>query len=174
MEDLNPLKEMLQFQFDISWQLLDYHLENIEYEEVLWKPSKNSLHVYKKGGEWTADWPEAETYDIGPASIAWTTWHILFWWSMVFDYSFEEGTLTKEEVKWPGNIKSVKQELQLLHEKWSALLKTITTEELLSKDNTNWPFEDLPFHHLAGWLNVELMKNASEIGSVRFMYASRT
>lgn len=173
LEDLTSLKDMLTFQFNISWQLLDYHLGNLEHEEVLWKPSKKSLHVYKKGNEWIADWPETEAYEIGPASIAWTTWHILFWWSMVFDHSFGEGTLTKDSVKWPENIETVKQELQMFYEKWTALLETVTPEELLAKDKTNWPFEGLPFYQLAGWLNVELMKNAAEIGSIRFMYATR-
>jgi len=69
-----------------------------------------------------------------PPSVAWLTWHITYWWSMVLDHSFEE---------------------------------------FLSSERTRWPFVERPFHELAAWLNVELMKNAAEIGYCRFLYAVR-
>jgi hypothetical protein len=34
--------------------------------------------------------------------------------------------------------------------------------------------QDRPFSDIVGWLNVELMKNAAEIGYARFLYAVRT
>lgn len=173
MEEFNHLKETLNFQFTMSWQLLDYHLTDLEDDELLWKPTPKSLHVEKIGDQWQADWPETEDYEIGNPSIAWTTWHILFWWSKVFDSSFGDGNLTKEEVKWPGSAKEVKREIEILHNKWDALLKTITEAEMLGTEKTKWPFEDRPFYELASWLNLELMKNAAEIGSGRFLYASK-
>ena len=43
-----------------------------------------------------------EGYDIGPPSIAWLTWHIGFWWSMVLDHSFADGTLSRDKASIDG------------------------------------------------------------------------
>lgn len=172
MNDSTRLKNALQFQFNISWQLLDYHLTGLEDDEMLWKPTPFSLHVEKVNDNWLADWPESEDYKMGNPSIAWTTWHILFWWSMVFDYSFGEGTLTKDEVYWPGSAEKVKAELNQFRNQWEELLASMTDEDLMTTAKIKWPFADRPFYDLASWLNLELMKNAAEIGSGRFLYAS--
>lgn len=164
---------LLKFQFDISWQLLEYHLPGIDDKECMWKPGTKGLHVHKVNGIWRADWPDTESYDIGPASIAWVTWHIIFWWSMVLDYSYGEGTLTREEVQWPGNIEEVREKIINLRHQWKNILEKLTEEDLLSCKRTIWPFEEKPFYELAAWLNLELMKNASEIGYCRFLYATR-
>lgn len=167
------LRNVLQFQFDISWQMLEIHISNLEDEECLWRPAPRGLHVFSKSGVWQADWPETEAYDIGPSSIAWLTWHITFWWSMVFDYSFGSGSLTREDVHWPGSVKNFKEKIIDYRDQWKNVLSTMSQEELLSSKRTKWPFTDRPFYELAGWLNLELMKNASEIGYCRFLYASR-
>ncbi len=148
---MDELRKTLIFQFDISWQLLDYHLTNLETEEVLWKPTAESLHVNHLEGVWKADWPETESYEMGPASIAWTSWHIIFWWAM----------------------EAVKNTIKNLHDQWRSILETTPAEELTTTAYTKWPFEDKPFYELAGWLNLELMKNAAEIGSGRFLYATK-
>jgi hypothetical protein len=46
-------------------------LAGIEDRECLWKPREKGLHIYDEAGVLRADWPESESYDIGPASIAW-------------------------------------------------------------------------------------------------------
>lgn len=168
----DDVRNLINFQFDISWQLLEYHLPGIEEQECLWKPNEKGLHVYKEAGIWRADWPESESYDIGPASIAWLTWHIIFWWSMVLDYSFGDGTLTREEVQWPGSMTAVKEKIDSLRDKWQGLVGGLREDELFSTNRSHWPLEDRPFYEVAGWLNLELMKNASEIGYCRFLYAS--
>ena len=170
---MDELRETLIFQFDISWQLLDYHLTDLENEEALWKPTDNSLHVNNLEGVWKADWPENESYEMGPASIAWTTWHIIFWWSMVINHSFGEGTLTKEDIYWLGDMDAVKDTFKNFHDQWRSILETTSNEELISSNYTRWPFEDKPFYELAGWLNLELMKKAADIGNGRFLYATR-
>jgi hypothetical protein len=179
MNDVNKqngtdcIRNTLIFQLDISWQLLEYHFTGLEEEECLWKPSAKGLHVNKKQGIWCADWPDSEAYEIGPSSIAWITWHITFWWSMVFDYSFSKGALTRETVPWPGSFIEARDKIIQLHDEWRTILETMSEEELLSSGRTRWPFEGKPFYELAAWLNLELMKNASEIGYGRFLYASR-
>ncbi|CAG7614127.1 DinB family protein [Paenibacillus allorhizosphaerae] len=167
------IRNTLHFQFQISWKLLEIHLTDLNDEEYHWRPASKGLHVSNASGVWRADWPESEAYDIGPASIAWLTWHITFWWSMVLDHSFGNGTLTREEVHCPGNIKDTTATIFHFRDKWQAAVAELSDDELLSSERTRWPFNDKSFHELAAWLNLELMKNASEIGYCRFLYASQ-
>ncbi|HYO70149.1 MAG TPA: hypothetical protein VEU33_29140 [Archangium sp.] len=44
-------------------------------------------------------------------------------------------------------------------------------EELRSAQRTRWPFQDRPFGDVIAWANVELTKNAAELGYARFLYA---
>ncbi|KUO63542.1 MAG: hypothetical protein APF84_00120 [Gracilibacter sp. BRH_c7a] len=167
------IRNTLNFQFDISWQMLEYHLKDLEDEESLWRPALKGLNVVNQSGIWYADWPDSEAYDIGPASIAWITWHITFWWSMVLNYSFGNGTLSRESVHWPGNITETKQRIIKLQNEWKNAVSCLSNDELVCCERTKWPFSDRPFYDLAGWLNLELMKNAAEIGYCRFLYAAQ-
>lgn len=172
-KSVDEIRNLLEFQFEISWQLLEIHLTELDDSECLWRPSSRGLHVVNNSGTWEADWPDSEAYDIGPSSIAWITWHIIFWWSMVFDYSIGDGILEHEDVYWPGDMVNVRKKIIQLRDEWRTVLKTLPEEGLISCERTKWPFEDKPFYELAAWLNIELMKNAAEIGYCRFLYASQ-
>src|SRR6476646_11327489 len=83
---ISDTRNCLVWQFDVAWQFADIHLTGLTTEECLWRPAPAGLHVYRTpDGRWLADWPEHEGYDLGPPSIAWITWHMGFWWSMVLD-----------------------------------------------------------------------------------------
>ena len=170
---LEDMRGMLKGQLDTAWKLLDLHLTGLSDEECLWLPAARGLHVVNDSGTWSAEWPETEAYATGPASIAWLTWHIGFWWSMALDYCFGDGTLRREDVTWPGGAEPAKVWLTGLHDEWVAALSGLPEAELGSTARTKWPFTDAPFFQLAGWLNLELMKNAAEIGYCRFLYAVR-
>ncbi len=161
-------------QFEIAWKLTEYHLNKLTTQECLWRPAGRGLHVHAVGdGTWRADWPDRETYDIGPPSIAWTTWHIGFWWSMVLNHSFGDGALSREEISWPGDVATVLEWLNELQQQWRAALHELTDADLRSADRTRWPFTDRPFGDVVAWANIELTKNAAEIGYARFLYAVR-
>lgn len=149
------------------------HLAGLEDEEYFWRPADKGLHIHNESGTWRADWPESEEYDIGPPSIAWLTWHITFWWSMAYNYTFVDGTLAREQVGCPKSAEEAKETISRLHDEWTMAAASLSDDELLTSERTRWPFEDRPFHELAAWLNLELMKNAAEIGYCRFLYASR-
>jgi hypothetical protein len=167
------IRDTLRNQFQISWQMLEIHLADLTDEEYLWRPAPKGLHIWNESGVWKADWPESEGYDIGPASTAWLTWHIMFWWSLVLDYSFGEGKQTHEDISCYGNIKQTKEKIIHLHDKWNLKVSMLSDDEFLSSERTRWPFTDKPFHELVAWLNIELMKNAAEIGYGRFLYHSQ-
>jgi len=161
-------------QFQTSWRLAAYHLDGLTTEECLWRPAPRGLHVRRaQNGDWQADWPDHEGYDIGPPSIAWLTWHAGYWWSTVLDRSFGAGTLEREDVRWPGSAAAVRDWLGGLEQRWRAALQGLDDAELRSPVRTRWPFTDRPFGDVVAWLNLELMKNAAEIGYVRFLYAVR-
>ncbi len=159
------------FQQDICWQLFLYHVNDLHDEEALWCISPDGLQIRTADGDWSADWPETEGYHIGPSSIAWTLWHILYWWRTVMDHSFGNGTLQKEDVVWPGSTEKAVAEITSLHDVWVQHISHMSKEKLQSTELCKWPFEGQSFYDLALWLNVEFMKNVTEIGSGRFLYA---
>jgi hypothetical protein len=161
-------------QFDTAWKLATVHLHGLALDECLWRPARQGLHVHQDAaGAWRADWPTHEGYELGPPSIAWLTWHLGFWWSMVLNHSFSDGTLAREDVVWPGNTRAVPEWLGELQSEWGEALEQLTEEDLRSSQRTRWPFQHRPFGDVIAWVNVELTKNAAEIGYARFLYAVR-
>ena len=166
---------MLTRQLDTAWALTRHHLHGLTTEECLWRPAARGPHVVRAGTppRWVADWPAHEGYDLGPPSIAWLTWHIGFWWSMAIDHSFGAGTLTREDVEWPGEAEAVRAWIGGLHDRWRAELARLGSAELASAARTRWPMRGRPFGDVVAWVTLELMKNAAEIGVVRFLYGVR-
>jgi hypothetical protein len=162
-------------QLDTATRLAHYHLDGLGTDECLWRPAPRGLHVNQgMDGTWRADWPEHEGYDLGPPSIAWVTWHIGFWWSMVIDHSFGTGALAREHVTWPGTADGTRAWLYGLEGRWRSQLLELTPDDLRNSERTRWPFRDRPFADVVAWVNLELMKNAAEIGYARFLYATKT
>lgn len=161
-------------QFDTAWKLLGYHLETLSTEECLWRPAARGLHVQRgEDGTWRADWPEHEGYGLGPSSIGWLGWHLLFWWNMVRDHSFGEGQLTREQIVWPGSAEALRAQLRALHDDWRAQLLVLDDEALAASERTRWPMRERPFGDVVAWATLELTKSAAEIGYVRFLYTQR-
>lgn len=171
---MGVIRSTLDFQFQIAWQMLDLHLTGLQDEEFQWRPASNGLHVYHESGTgiWRAEWPESEEYGIGPPNISWLTWHITYWWSMVLNHSFGSGTLTREDILSMGNVQETRDRINQLSCEWKREVSALTDEAFRSTARTAWPFTDKPFHDVAAWLNLELMKNAAEIGYCRFLYAT--
>lgn len=170
----NDARGCLQRQLDTAWKLMSYHLDGLTTEECLWRPAERGLHVQQQAvGGWRADWPDRESYDLGPPSIAWLTWHVGFWWSMAFDHSFGAGTLNRDEVLWPGDAPLVRDWLARLKDQWAASIGALSDEDWRATQRTRWPYRDRPFVDVVAWVNLELMKNAAEVGYARFLYAVR-
>ncbi|HJR35459.1 MAG TPA: DinB family protein [Gemmatimonadales bacterium] len=168
-------RDYLVRQLDTAWKLTSFHLDGLTTEECLWRPASAGPHVHQlPSGDWRADWPEHERYDLGPPSIAWITWHIGFWWSMALDHSFGDRTLSRETVTWPGSADAVREWVAGLQGAWREQLEHLTDADLQSPERTRWPFRDRPFGDVIAWVNIELTKNAAEIGYGRFLHAVRT
>lgn len=161
-------------QLDLAWKLARYHLDGLTTTECLWRPAPVGPHVHLEAdGRWRADWPEDEGYHLGPPSIAWVTWHMRFWWSMVLDHAFADGTLTRDAVPWPGDADGVRASLNGLHDRWRDAVGALRDDDLRATTRSRWPFRDRPFADVVAWANVELTKNAAELGYARFLYGVR-
>lgn len=129
----SEIKENILFQLEMCWQLYIYHTENLQEEEALWSFTQTGLKVRKKDDGWCIDWPDDESYNIGPSSIAWVMWHIIYWWSTALDFNFGDGTLKKEEILWPGSVEKAKMTIKLLHDKWILKLNDLSDTDFKSK-----------------------------------------
>jgi hypothetical protein len=92
---------------------------------------------------------------------------------MAINHSFEDSSLSQESIICPSASDDARSWLLSLHEKWKEFLSTVSDEDLLSSAKTKWPFQDRPFADVIAWVNIELMKNVSELGYARFLYATR-
>jgi hypothetical protein len=99
---------------------------------------------------------------------------MIFWWSMVIDHSFGGGSLVREQVFWPGTADEVRRRLTELHDEWRSKLDRLADDDLRSSHRTRWPFQDRPYGDVVAWVNIELTKNAAEIGYARFLFAVRS
>ena len=159
-------------QFGTVSKLLHVHLDGLSLEEMMWRPASKGLHIYQEGnGGWTADWPDREDYDLGPPSGAWVAWHIVYWWSMVLNHSFGDGKLSRETIDWTGE--NLIEQILESEKRWLECLSQIDDDDLASSAFSTWPMPGRPFGDVVGWVNIELTKNAAELGLLRFLYAVR-
>lgn len=169
----NALRNTLLRQLDTAWALASYHLDGLTIEDCEWRPAERGPHVRRiEEGAFVADWPPDEDYRAGPPNIAWIGWHILFWWSMALDRNFGAGKLEREDIGWPGDAEGFRLHLTRLHDQWRRRLAELDDSGLSAA--AHWPFEDRTLADLFAWANVELTKNAAEIGYARFLRGSQT
>jgi hypothetical protein len=170
-----PLRDCLLGQLDTAWKLASYHLDGLTLDDCLWRPSERGPHVHQiEEAAWVPDWPPDEDYCGGPASIAWISWHIMYWWSMALDHNFGSGSLERDDVGWPGDADGLRLHLARLHDQWRERLASLDDTALQSSGRVRWPFRDRPLADLFAWANIELTKNAAEIGYVRFLRSPET
>lgn len=174
MSKPDEIANLLLRQHETAWRFAAYHLKGLSTEECLWRPGPTGLHVVSDdGGAWRGEWPEHEGYDLGPPSMAWLLWHMTYWWSMVVDHSFGDASLDRHSVSCPPDAEAIAVELTSRHQDWVHRVSGLNDQELRASQRTRWPFQDRPFADVLGWVNVELVKNAAEIGYARFLYATR-
>jgi hypothetical protein len=150
-------------------------MNGLTTEECLWRPAVRCLHVNRdETGRWRADWPEHERYEIGPPSIAWTTWHIYFWWRKTLDHIQGDASHTEQDVAWPGGADEVRAETIELRNRWVRFLADCEKSDLQVPSALSWPMPNSTLATTAAWLNIELAKNAAELGMIRFLYATRS
>ncbi|GAB2954135.1 DinB family protein [Nonomuraea fastidiosa] len=170
--------QRLRWQLDVSWSLLTFQLNGLTDEEALREPSSNCWSVRRKpDGTWAADWSMPEPDPAPATSIAWVMWHIGFWWTHAYTRCFDKPDAAPEPddwsaaaqaTPWPGDVASAVTWLNECRDRWSHALDSLSGTDLDSTDRSGW-FADgtLTLGHVVAWVNIELAKNAAEIGLLR-------
>jgi hypothetical protein len=166
-------RDLLRWQFDLTWSLLELHLEQLTPDDLLWEPAAHIWTVRPRGsGTWEADWAETEPDPIPVPTAAWVSWHIGWWWSVTIDHVRSRRPRDREEIGWPGPDAAVAG-LRGLREEWLAALDRLTDRDLDHAAPFPWPDgSGLTLAHTLAWVNAELMKNTAEIGQLRLLRAA--
>ncbi|RKR92150.1 DinB family protein [Micromonospora pisi] len=166
--------ELLRWQFDLTWSLLDYHLDRLESTDLLWEPAELCWTVRPDAtGVWVPDWSESEPDPIPVPTIAWITWHLGWWWSVTLDHVEGRAPRDRTDVGWPGDLDGTITWLRGLRTSWVAVLDRLGDEDLDRPATFPWQAEDgHPVARMVAWVNAELMKNSAEIGQLRLLRAA--
>lgn len=163
----------LRRQFDLAWALADLHLSALSGADHLWEPGPLVWTVHEdSAGRWWPDFADVEPDPVPVPTIGWLTWHMIFWWSTALAHLEGRPPTPRAEIDWPGPTDAVRR-IRVLHERWSRLLGTLTDADLLAPATFPWgPDSGRTLADMVLWLNVELTKNAAEIGQLRLLRAA--
>lgn len=165
--------EALKWQFNLVWQLAEYHLPALTDEMCLWEPSAHSWNVrIADDGQWRADFSESEPSPLPTATIGWLTWQMLWWWEAALCATEGTPMPKPEDIAWPGSALLVRERLAEKKARWETFLGSLDTAGFDRKIPHLWP-EPRPVWQTIAWLNGELMKNVAEIGYVRMLYGAK-
>jgi len=92
---------------------------------------------------------------------------------MTLNYYEEDGILDREQIEGPRSFNEAKERIYNYKARWRNLVQEIDEEQFTSSDRVKCPFDNQLFYKLATWLNLEFIKNVTEIGCVRFMYVAK-
>ena len=168
-------RDLLRWQFDLTWALFEYHLERLRHKDFLWEPGPICWTVRPSAdGTWEPDWAETEPDPVPVPTIAWLSWHIGWWWSVTTDHLQGRPPRERTDVTWPGDGEATIAWLRDLRTDWLTALDGLDPADLTTTAPFPWPND--PQHtiaHMIGWVNTELMKNAAEIGQLRLLRAQQ-
>ena len=166
----------LRYQFDIAWSLLALHLDGLDDAMCLWEPAPGAWTVRPVDGRWIADLTLPEPDPAPATTIAWVTWHIGWWWTGAHAHTFGarrgqplDMLAHARAVDWPGSARATAEWLADLRARWSAALDGLGEADLAGK--VVW--FDRSLGDTLAWANLELMKNAAEVGLLRLLYGAR-
>ncbi len=167
--------DLSRWQFDLTWSLVELHLEELEPEDFRWEPAAHCWTVRQDDrGVWVPDWQDTEPDPIPVPTIAWTTWHIGWWWTVTADHVEGRTPRDRTAITWPGDGAATVDWLRGLRVRWLAVLDRLTDADLDAP--ARFPWQDDPamtVAHVLAWVNAELMKNVAEIGQLRLLRAAR-
>lgn len=169
---------MLAGQTGIAGALFEHHAAGLGDGEALWEPAQPAWTVRRgDDGRWAADWQVPEPDPVPATTIAWTLWHIDYWWTTVLEHCFGDGAPDRAEIRWPGSAADAIDRVRALHERWDRALREAGEGALDSGERTAelplFAGMGLTLGQVAAWVPVEFTKNTAEIGAVRHLYALR-
>jgi hypothetical protein len=163
--------ELSRWQFELTWSLLEYHLDRLVDDDLHWEPA-GLVWAVRPGPDacWVPDFAETEPDPIPVPTIAWLTWHLGWWWGTALAHVTGTDVPERTEVAWPGDRDGAVAWLRDLRRDWLTALDRLTEADLAAPAPFPWPSESgYTVAHLLGWVDAELMKNTAEIGQLRLL-----
>ena len=166
--------DLLRWQFDLTWSLLELHLNQLTAEDLVWEPAARCWTVRRSAaGAWVADWQEPEPDPPPVPTIGWVTWHIGWWWTVTLDHVQHRRPRDRAEITWPGEEMATIAWLCHLRAEWLTVLDRLTDADLDTPAPFPWPATaERTVAHMVAWVNAELMKNTAELGQLRLLRAA--
>ena len=128
-------RDLLRWQFDLTWALFEYHLERLRPEDFLWEPGPLCWTVRQAAdGSWVPDWADTEPDPVPVPTIAWVSWHIGWWWSVAADHLHGRPPRERTAVTWPGDGESTVAWLRDLRTDWLAALDALDADTALDAE----------------------------------------
>ncbi|RZQ62483.1 DinB family protein [Amycolatopsis suaedae] len=164
-----PRRDLMRWQFDLTWQLFEYHLGRLRAGDFLAEPAPVCWTMRPDGDGWVPDWAETEPDPVPVPTIGWVTWHLGWWWTVTADHLSGREPRRREDVAWPGPGEPAIAWLRDLRTRWLAVLDSLSDADLDGPAPFPFPDSGLTVAHTLGWVNAELMKNVAEIGQLRLV-----
>jgi hypothetical protein len=167
-------RDLLRWQFDLIWSLLELHLDQLRPEDVRWEPAEHTWTVRPgDDGTWLPDWEVPEPDPVPVPTIAWVSWHIGWWWTVTIAHLQGRPVPDRTEITWPGTAAGSIRWLRDLRGEWLAVLDGLAETDLDAPAPFPWPeTPEMTVAHTVAWVNAELMKNSAEIGQLRLLRAA--
>jgi DinB superfamily len=172
-DDHHVRRDLLRWQFDLTWSLAELHLDLLATEDFLWEPAPHCWTVRRGAdGSWVPDWADTEPDPVPVPTIGWVTWHLGWWWTVTVDHATGRKPHERTAVAWPGPAATVEW-LRGLHDEWLAVLDRLTEADLAAPAAFPWPADaGMTVAQMLAWANAELMKNTAELGQLRLLRAA--
>ncbi len=166
-----PRQELLRRQFELVRALLEYHLDRLDPDDLLWEPAALRWTVHRgPDGTWVPDWADVEPDPIPVPTGAWVTWHVDRWWSVTLDHARGRPPRDRTAVAWPGDAAGVVARLRALCDEWAGYLDGLTEPDLDAPAPFPWTGEhDRTVADMIAWVAVELGENTAELGQLRLL-----
>jgi hypothetical protein len=170
-ERLRPLLAL----WDTSVDELLERVDGIGDEEWAWAPGPGAAAVHRDGDRWVHDPPGPFGAPPSLRSIAWTAGHLGELGLLRADWTTGSRSLEPAALEWPGTAREGTAFMRDGLAAWRAALDVVDDTDLDTVGRSAFPHgldPHLPLVDIAWWNTRELVHHASDVFTVRDLYAA--
>lgn len=132
------LIEFLKGRIKDSYNLVVGSLLDVDDQMLHWEPAPGSWGLRNHNGIWIPDYDRPNPKEPGPKTIGWLIAHIASCKEMYFEYAFGPALKQWEKLDIPGDIKRLRDYLDVVQRPLVDKLETLTEPDLEKPALTNW------------------------------------